>query len=95
MAYELNRDDVPQFTERRHEIGGHDWPGNVRELKNVVERAVYRSDDAIITDRNRLRSVLLSVQTASGSPIVRPSQSAALYSAPAKAAADRSRGCLR
>jgi psp operon transcriptional activator len=26
------------------------WPGNVRELKNVVERAVYRSDSAVIKD---------------------------------------------
>ena len=26
------------------------WPGNVRELKNVVERAVYRTDAALITD---------------------------------------------
>jgi psp operon transcriptional activator len=25
-------------------------PGNVRELKNVVERAVYRTDAALITD---------------------------------------------
>ncbi|MCU0755238.1 MAG: phage shock protein operon transcriptional activator [Xanthomonadales bacterium] len=25
---------------------GHDWPGNIRELKNVVERAVYRNQDA-------------------------------------------------
>ena len=51
MAYELNRDDVPQFTDRAvTKIEAHDWPGNVRELKNVIERAVYRSDDAIITD---------------------------------------------
>ncbi len=28
----------------------HLWPGNIRELKNVVERAVYRSDAATITD---------------------------------------------
>ncbi|NUM52886.1 MAG: phage shock protein operon transcriptional activator [Candidatus Hydrogenedentes bacterium] len=51
MAYELNRGDVPQFTDRAvAKLENHDWPGNVRELKNVVERAVYRSDDAIITD---------------------------------------------
>ena len=51
MSYELNRDDVPQFTDRAvTKIESHDWPGNVRELKNVIERAVYRSDDAIITD---------------------------------------------
>ena len=85
MAYELNRDDVPQFTERRHEIGGHDWPGNVRELKNVVERAVYRSDDAIITDEEIVFDPFCSpFETTSESPIVRPSQSAAQHSAPAK-----------
>jgi psp operon transcriptional activator len=28
----------------------HAWPGNVRELKNVVERAVYRSDAAVISE---------------------------------------------
>ena len=26
------------------------WPGNVRELKNLVERAVYRSNTSVITD---------------------------------------------
>ena len=26
------------------------WPGNIRELKNVVERAVYRSDAATISE---------------------------------------------
>lgn len=51
MGYELNWNDVPQFTDRATaKLENYDWPGNVRELKNVVERAVYRSDDAIITD---------------------------------------------
>ena len=27
-------------------LQAHDWPGNVRELKNVVERALYRWNDA-------------------------------------------------
>lgn len=27
----------------------YDWPGNVRELKNVVERAVYRSGDQVVS----------------------------------------------
>ncbi|MCX6635606.1 MAG: hypothetical protein NT090_11080, partial [Acidobacteria bacterium] len=26
------------------------WPGNVRELKNVVERAVYRCEGAVISE---------------------------------------------
>lgn len=51
MAFELGRPDVPQFTDRAvNKLENHDWSGNVRELKNVVERAVYRSDDATITD---------------------------------------------
>ncbi len=31
------------------ELERHDWPGNIRELRNVVERAVYLSDQAEIT----------------------------------------------
>ena len=27
------------------ELEAYHWPGNVRELRNVVERAVYRSED--------------------------------------------------
>jgi len=51
MGYELGWTDVPQFTERAvGKLENYDWPGNVRELKNVVERAVYRSDDSVITD---------------------------------------------
>lgn len=51
MAYELGWGDVPQFTDRAvSKLEEYEWPGNVRELKNVVERAVYRSDDHIITD---------------------------------------------
>jgi psp operon transcriptional activator len=28
----------------------YEWPGNVRELKNLVERAVYRSEAPLITE---------------------------------------------
>ena len=28
-------------------LRAHPWPGNVRELRNVVERAVYRTDPAV------------------------------------------------
>jgi len=54
MAFELEWAQMPEITEEAMEtmLGFH-WPGNVRELKNVVERAVYRSDDMII-DRNEL-----------------------------------------
>jgi psp operon transcriptional activator len=30
------------------EIMAYPWPGNVRELKNVIERAVYKSDGGMI-----------------------------------------------
>ncbi len=51
MAYELGWAGVPQFTDDAiATLEKYCWPGNVRELKNVVERAVYRSDDAIIME---------------------------------------------
>jgi len=51
MARELGRDEVPEFSaEAVAAVEGHPWPGNVRELKNVVERAVYRSESPVITE---------------------------------------------
>ena len=51
MAFELGRQEVPEFSDEAvTALEGYRWPGNVRELKNVVERAVYRSDAALITD---------------------------------------------
>lgn len=45
MAFELGREDIPWFDDAaRAALEAYAWPGNVRELKNVVERAVYRSD---------------------------------------------------
>ena len=45
MASELGRDFFPGFTEAAREaLHAHRWPGNLRELKNVVERAVYRTE---------------------------------------------------
>jgi len=45
MTKELGRDVFAGFTERAMAtLMHHDWPGNVRELRNVVERAVYRSE---------------------------------------------------
>ena len=50
MAQELGRDEVPRFSaEVIDRLEAYPWPGNVRELKNVVERAVYRSEAAVIT----------------------------------------------
>jgi psp operon transcriptional activator len=51
MAFELERPDIPRFSgEALAALERYDWPGNIRELKNVVERAVYRSDAERITE---------------------------------------------
>ncbi|MDH3601183.1 MAG: phage shock protein operon transcriptional activator [Candidatus Tectomicrobia bacterium] len=51
MAFELERQDVPQFSEAAiRALETYPWPGNVRELKNVVERAVYQANTEVITD---------------------------------------------
>ncbi len=50
MAHELGRQGIPEFSNGAIDaLLRHPWPGNIRELKNVVERAVYRSDDQTIT----------------------------------------------
>lgn len=49
MSVELGREELPRFSDTALEdLFDHHWPGNVRELKNVVERAVYRSDSPLI-----------------------------------------------
>jgi psp operon transcriptional activator len=51
MAFELGREETPVFSrEAASEIEQYAWPGNVRELKNVVERAVYRTDSSRIME---------------------------------------------
>jgi psp operon transcriptional activator len=51
MAFELEWDTIPQFSgEAVEDLENHSWPGNVRELKNVVERAVYRSNSFEINE---------------------------------------------
>jgi psp operon transcriptional activator len=51
MALELGRDEIPHFSDDAIQaLENHPWPGNIRELKNVVERAVYRSDTLTISD---------------------------------------------
>jgi psp operon transcriptional activator len=51
MAYELNREETPQFSDAAMKaLERYQWPGNVRELKNLVERAVYRSEALLITE---------------------------------------------
>jgi len=47
MAVELEWPNWPGFTPRAQaELEAYPWPGNVRELRNVIERAVYRHEDA-------------------------------------------------
>lgn len=54
MAFELEWAEMPEITDEAMEmLLAFDWPGNVRELKNVVERAVYRSNDMVI-DKNEI-----------------------------------------
>lgn len=49
MALECNREPSVRFTMAvLDQLNEYQWPGNVRELKNVVERAVYRSDTNLI-----------------------------------------------
>jgi psp operon transcriptional activator len=49
MAFELGREEIPVFSdEAMKALESYPWPGNVRELKNVVERAIYRSDSVDI-----------------------------------------------
>jgi len=51
ISYELGRDDIPAFSSSAEEaLEKYSWNGNIRELKNVVERAVYRSDDNMIDE---------------------------------------------
>jgi psp operon transcriptional activator len=51
MAFELRWETMPQFSGSAVvALESYSWPGNVRELKNVVERAVYRSDSPLISD---------------------------------------------
>lgn len=46
MARELEMELFSGFTEKaKRTLLDYQWPGNIRELKNVVERAVYRSNN--------------------------------------------------
>ncbi|MDR0780245.1 MAG: phage shock protein operon transcriptional activator [Pseudomonadales bacterium] len=47
MVKELGRDYFPGFSPAAAQaLQNYEWPGNIRELKNVVERAVYQSEEA-------------------------------------------------
>jgi psp operon transcriptional activator len=47
MALELEWESWPGFSANAlNRLLAYSWPGNVRELRNVIERAVYRWEDA-------------------------------------------------
>ena len=49
IAFELGREEAVVFTDNAiRSLERYSWKGNIRELKNVVERAVYRSDENVI-----------------------------------------------
>jgi psp operon transcriptional activator len=49
MSFELGRSEIPTFAEDVvRALEENSWKGNIRELKNVVERAVHRSDSGVI-----------------------------------------------
>ncbi|MDY0227400.1 MAG: phage shock protein operon transcriptional activator [Desulfomicrobium apsheronum] len=51
MAIGMGLSEAPEFSARAMSmLLAHDWPGNVRELKNVVERAVYRTESGTVRD---------------------------------------------
>jgi len=51
MAFEMGREEIPQFSlQAIRSLEAYSWPGNIRELKNLVERAVYRSDSSQIKE---------------------------------------------
>ncbi|MFH2091555.1 MAG: phage shock protein operon transcriptional activator [Pseudomonadota bacterium] len=45
MAFELEHEQSPTISGKAIKaLEDYSWPGNIRELKNVIERAVYKSD---------------------------------------------------
>lgn len=84
MAMELGRAEMPEFSPAvEAQLQDYPWPGNVRELKNVVERAVYRSDGA------RVKSVCFEPFV---SPYALPTVPEPMSQRPDSVAADASKG---
>jgi psp operon transcriptional activator len=76
MGYELGRPETPEFSAAAlKQLADHPWPGNIRELKNVVERAVYRSERPVIdtVDLDPFRSPYASgPDPSAGVPAAKP-----------------------
>jgi psp operon transcriptional activator len=76
MSFELGRESIARFSGKAaRALEEYSWPGNIRELKNVVERAVYRSDASVVT------TIIFDpfdnpfeTRTADPSPVVSPDQ---------------------
>jgi len=87
MALELEWESWPGFSENAMaRMLAYPWPGNVRELRNVVERAVYRWEDA----SRPVDTVQFDPFESPWRPIVnandnRPAEAAAALPAPATA----------
>jgi psp operon transcriptional activator len=93
MALELGWDETPVFSDQAlQDLENHPWPGNIRELKNVAERAVYRSDAAIIADidfhpfHSRYKAVTPSESKETPSAAIAAVDSRALLNRPLKEA---------
>lgn len=70
MAYELGLDQPPEMSEEAEAaLLAHPWRGNVRELKNVVERAVYRSQS------DRISAWIFDPFRPAATPLAPPSKS--------------------
>ncbi len=51
MAFECGKEHDPSFSDELvDKMLSYGWPGNIRELKNTIERAVYRTEEDLITD---------------------------------------------
>ena len=73
MALELNRSAMPTFSRSAaNALQRYAWPGNIRELKNVVERAVYRSNNDRIETIQFDPFESTTTREPSGSPPVSP-----------------------
>jgi DNA-binding NtrC family response regulator len=65
LSADLQRGRVELAVEAEAALQAYTWPGNIRELRNVLERAVLLSDQAILGPRNlRFDSLLTPAELA-------------------------------